>query len=94
MTTILTAKIFDAENNDITDVFKDSKCIWDFKLDNTILNKKKLIVVDKDYSLKEGNKFKCKFKFEGDEQYLGHNIIVICQIEDMFSETSLDVIAL
>lgn len=91
---VLTAKIYDADNNDITDMYKDSECIWDFKLENTDLVRKKLIVIDKDYSLKENNKFKCKFKFDGDEQYIQHNIIVTCQIDDMITDVSLDVTTL
>lgn len=92
---IITAKIYDAYNNDVTNMFKDSECIWNFKLDdNMAIERKKIIVVDEDYSLKEGNKFKCKFKFDVDEQYLGHVITVTCNIEDMFANVQLNVIAL
>lgn len=93
-TKILTAKIYDANNNDITDMYKDSECIWNFKLENVDLNRKKLIVIDEDYKLKEGNKFKCKFKFDGDEQYLQHNITVTCQIDDLIANVKLDVTTL
>ena len=91
---VLTAKIYDAENNDVTDMYKDSECAWNFKLEDMNLNRKKLIVVDEDYSLKEDNKFKCKFRFDGDEQYLGHNITVVCKIDDMIAEVLLDVVSL
>lgn len=91
---VLTAKIYDSEDNDITDIYKDSKCVWDFNLENVNLVRKKLVVIDEDYSLKEGNKFKCKFKFDGDEQYLRHNIIVTCQIDDMIANVPLDVVTL
>ena len=86
---IITAKIYDAQNNDITNVFKDSECIWNFKLENENLERKKLIVVDEEYGLKEGNKFKCKFKFDGDEKYLSQNITVTCQIDNMTAEVFL-----
>lgn len=88
---VLTAKIYDSEDNDITDMYKDSECIWDFKLENTDLVRKKLIVIDEDYSLKEGNKFKCKFKFDGDEKHLNQNIFVTCKIDDMTAKIPLDV---
>ena len=91
---VLTVKIYDEEKNDITEMYKDSECIWDFGLENSVFDKKKLIIVDDDYSLKEGNKFKCKFRFDGDEKYLENNIIVTCRIEDMFAEVLLDIIAL
>ena len=75
-------------------MFKDSKCIWDFKLEDTNLVRKKLIIIDEEYRLKDGNEFKCKFMFDGDEQYLQHNIIATCQIEDMYASIELDVVAL
>ena len=91
---ILTAKVYDAENNDVTNMFKDSKCIWDFKIDEANLIRKKLVVVDENYSLKEDNKFKCKFKFDGDEQYLSHKITASCQIDNLTANVSLDVLNL
>ena len=91
---VLTAKIYDAENNDMTEMFKDSNCSWNFSLNDVDLNRRKLIVIDNDYSLKESNKFKCKFKFDGDEQYIGNNIVIGCQIDNMNASISLDVITL
>lgn len=91
---ILTAKIYDATGRDVTSVFKDSECIWNFKLDDMEINRKKLIVIDNDYSLKEGNEFKCKFMFDGDEQYLDHKIAATCQIDELTTEVLLDVITL
>lgn len=93
---ILTARIYDAEDNDITDTdaFRDSICTWDFELENVKLMRQKLIIVDESYPLKEGNRFKCKFKFDGDEAYLDHNITVTCKIDDMFTRVLLDVTTL
>ena len=91
---VLTAKIYDAENNDITNEYLDSECIWDIELIHIENVQDELIVVDEKYSLKDGNKFKYKFKFNGDEQYLGKNIKVICKIDNISAEASLDIIAL
>ena len=91
---VLTAKIYDDENKDVTDMYQKSTCVWNFKLADTDLIRKKLIIVDTDYSLKEENKFKCKFKFDGDERYLQNNITVTCQIDDMNAEILLDVVTL
>ena len=93
---VLTAKIYDAEDNDITDTiaFKDSVCTWDFELEDAKLTRQKMIVVDEDYPLKDENRFKCKFLFNGDESYLDHNIIVTCKIDDMVTTVLLDVTAL
>lgn len=91
---VLTAKIYDAEDVDITDMFKGSECIWTFKMDDKNLSSEDLIVVDESYGLKEGNEFKSKFKFNGDEQYLRNNIIVTCQIDDLSANVTLDIVAL
>jgi hypothetical protein len=91
---VLSVKIYDADNKDITNEYSKSECVWNFRLENAEEIQDKLIVVDKDYSLKDGNEFKCKFKFNGDEKYLGHNINVGCKIENMSAEISLDIIAL
>ena len=94
MSKVLTAKIYDADNNDVSDMFKNSQCVWDFKLDDITLNRKELFIIDNNYSLKKENKFKCKFMFDGDEKYLEHNITVMCQIEDMLANIQLDIVAL
>lgn len=91
---VLTAKIYDAENNDITKIYSGYECIWNINLEQSEDIQEQLIVVDECYSLKDGNEFKCKFKFNGDEQYLGNNINVTCQIDNMSTEVSLDIVAL
>ena len=90
---VLTAKIYDDDGNDITDMYKDSECIWDFEM-SLVRALNRLIVVDEEYSQKDGNKFKCKFKFNGDEQYLGHVIKVICRIANLESDVLLDIVPL
>ena len=91
---VLTAKIYDAENNDVTNEYVDFECIWSCELAEEKTEQEELIIIDEKYSLKDGNKFKCKFKFDGDEQYLGQNINVTCKIDDMSTTVSLDIIAL
>ena len=91
---VLTAKIYDAENNDVTSEYLNSECIWNFEIVKAESVQDELIVVDEKYSLKDGNKFKYKFKFNGDEQYLGQNINVTCKIDDMSTNVLLDIIAL
>ncbi len=91
---VLTAKIFDAEENDVTSDYSTSECVWSFELVKVREIQEELIVVDDDYSSKDGNKFKCKFKFNGDEKYIGHNINATCMIDNMSTEISLDIVAL
>lgn len=91
---VLNAKIYDSEKNDITNEYLNSDFIWNAELIQTEVQGEELISVDKDYCFKEGNKFKYKFKFNGDEQYLGKNINVTCTVENMSTNVLLDIIAL
>lgn len=91
---VLTVKIYDFENNDITDMYRGSNFAWSFELMQTKILQEELIVIDEEYSKKEGNEFKCKFKFNGDEQYLGCNIKAICQVDDMIADVLLDIVPL
>ena len=102
---VLTAKVYDSENNDITDLYKNSKCDWSFEL---VSSRSNLIEIERSWldeykeEYIECNKvkyrikyrFKCKFKFNGDEQYLGYNIKASCTIDDMTSNVLLDIVPL
>lgn len=89
---VLAIKIYDIEKNDITNEYSGAECIWEFDLEQN--QQTNLIVVDNEYSSKENNEFKCKFKFIGDEQYIGNNINVSCTVNGMSANTSLNIIAL
>lgn len=98
---VLYAKIYDAEDNDITELFIDSECDWNVDIvdvktlkDSLITNFDSYLDVYKDVYGNKKYRFKCKFKFDGDEQYINNNIIVTCKIEELSSEVSLDIIAL
>ena len=104
---VLTAKIYDGNNVEITKECLDFDCEWSFELWKKDENKKYtvidetpvqngLIQIDEEYS-KE--KFKCKFKFIGDEQYIVDYVInVTCKIGDetnnMSSNILLDIVSL
>ena len=88
---VLTAKIYDAYDNEIIDRYPSIKCIWNFNIND---GDNKLIVVDDEYGSKPGNEFKCKFKFNGDEKYIDKNIYVTCQFDEMIADAQLDIIAL
>ena len=90
---VLNVKVYDLNNNDVTNEYSDYECIWNVEMDN-LEDINYLIVVDDDYSLKEENKFKYKFKFNGNERYLNNNINVTCKIDNMSTTISLDIIAL
>ena len=86
---VLSARIYDANDKDVTEEFYNSEYIWTL---NGVPDE--LIVFDNDYSLKDGNRFKCKFKFDGDESYIDNNIEVTCTIGNMTAKVALDIIAL
>jgi uncharacterized protein YpmS len=98
---VLYAKIYDAEDNDITEMYVDSEYNWNFDIVQTKSLQEQLITniesyletYEDDY----GNlkyRFKCKFKFIGDERYIDYNILATCKIENLSSDVSLDIIAL
>lgn len=88
---VLTFKVYDANNQDVTNKYSGFLCSWKFNLTGEDNN---LIIQDEDYSLKDGNEFKCKFKFAGNEKYIGKNIIVICSIGEISSSITLNITAL
>lgn len=91
---ILTAKIYDAQENDVTSIFETSDCKWNFNFDSNTSEMNDLIDVDSNYSTKDGNKFKVKFVFTGDEQYINNTISVECKIGNLIDKVSLDIAAL
>lgn len=90
---VLTAIVYDSENNDISSLYSGSTCMWTFEIDGrTDMNS--LITVDNNYSLKDGNNLKCKFKFNGDEDYINHVIKAVCTIDNLTTQISLDIVHL
>lgn len=91
---ILEAKILDGNNTDITSECKDIECKWDIKIegDKTGISTVPLLSFDDDYM--NNNKFKCKFKFLGDESYLTKNLTVKCTVGELESNITLDISAL
>ncbi len=91
---VLNVKIYNAVNEDVTYEYINSECNWTFELNDEEMNQEDLIIVDEEYSLKDGNKFKCKFKFNGDEKYLNYSINVTCKIENLSANFKLAIVAL
>ena len=92
-----------ADNIDITDVFGDVKCEWNYKildynfkevLDESLMSDVSSILdkyQDRDI---ERCRFKNKFKFNGDEQYINYRIKVTCKLKDMSTTALLDIVPL
>lgn len=89
---VLTARIYDSENNDISDTYSNSTYTWNFEILNSNHDVNELITIDNNYCNK--NKNKCKFKFNGDETYIDKNIKVLCSVEGMEGQALLDIVHL
>lgn len=93
---VLFAKVYDGNNEDVTESFIDFEYKWNFNYKNEELITDKQHSIDKyrDENGKLRYRFKCKFKFIGDELCLNDNINVTCDIEDLSSNILLDIVAL
>lgn len=88
---VITARMYDANNKDVTEEFKNENCSWSIEMTNKKL-REVLFVIDKDYS--KENPFKFKFRFVGDEKYLGENVRVVCTLGKYTEEILLDIVTL
>ncbi len=92
---VLFAKVYDAENNDVTKMYTSSECVWNFNYDkNDLIINRESLLDEYDDNGKTKYRFKCKFKFIGDEYCLNDNINVTCKLEDLSSDILLDIVAL
>lgn len=88
---VITARMYDANNKDVTEEFKNENCSWNIEMTNKQL-REVLFVIDKNYS--KENPFKFKFRFVGDEKYLGENVRVVCTLGKYTEEILLDIVTL
>ena len=89
---VVYAKVIDYNGKDITDDFDSSKLNWDFSFKNNKLDINDFIVVDVGYTSKdEKNKYKCKFKFKGDESCLNEIITVTAKLDNLVASVDLDI---
>lgn len=100
-TKVLYAKIYDGQNNDVTELYKNDECIWslqgvDFLDDENELITNREFTLDEYFDVNNNLKyrFKCKFKFTGDEYYLEDRIHATCHVDDLSANIYLDIIAL
>lgn len=93
---VLTAKVYDGANNDVTDLYKKCDCNWNFGgVDENLITDKKFWLDEyRDENEDIKYRFKCKFKFIGDEFSLNERINVTCELEDLSSNILLDIVAL
>ena len=90
---IVYAKILDKDSNDVTNSYNSDDLVWSFSFKDNKFAENTLISIDKSYGLKEGNEYKLKFKFLGDEAYLNERITVKLSINDLSASADLDIVS-
>lgn len=90
---VVYAKILDSDGNDVTNNYDSSLLEWNFSFKDDEFAEDNLIVVDEAYNLKDGNQYKCKFKFKGDETYLNERITVTLKINELSANADLDIVS-
>lgn len=98
---VLYAKVYDGQNNDITELYKNDQYTWNLQgidfseKENELITEQEFTVDEyRDENDKLKYRFKCKFKFIGNELYLEDRINVTCQVDDLSANILLDIIAL
>jgi hypothetical protein len=90
---VVYAKILDKDGNDVTNNYDSSLLEWSFSLKDDEFVEDGLIVIDEAYSFKDGNQYKCKFKFKGDEVYLNERITVTLKVNELSASADLDIVS-
>ena len=90
---IVYAKILDKDGNDVTNNYNSDDLRWSIFIKDNECIEDSLISIDKAYSLNEGNEYKIKFKFLGDETYLNERITVKLAINDLSASADLDTVS-
>lgn len=90
---IVYAKILDKDGNDVTNNYNSNDLVWSFSFKDNECAEDILFDIDKTYSLKDENEYKCKFKFLGDETYLNERITVKLTINGLSAYADLDIVS-
>lgn len=90
---VVYAKILDKDGNDVTNNYDGSQLEWSFKIKDDEFAEDSLIEIDETYRYKEGNQYKCKFKFNGDEDYVDKRIIAEVKIKNLSANAELSITA-
>lgn len=90
---VVYAKILDNDGSDVTNNYNSDDFIWSFTFKDNDCAEDNLITIDEAYSLKDGNEYKCKFKFKGDETYLNERITVKLKVKDLSANADLDIVS-
>lgn len=90
---VVYAKILNQDGNDVTNNYSGEDLIWSFKLKDSDEDITSLILEDSTYNEANKDKYKCKFKFLGDEIYLNKIITVKLTINELSATADLDIVS-
>ena len=90
---VVYAKILDKDGNDVTNNYNSDDLVWSFSFKDNESAEDTLFSIDQAYGVKEGNEYKCKFKFLGDEAYLNERITVKLTINGLSASADLDIVS-
>lgn len=90
---VVYAKILDKDGNDVTSNYNSDDLVWSFSFKDNESAEDTLFSIDQAYGIKEGNEYKCKFKFLGDEAYLNERITVKLTINELSASADLDIVS-
>lgn len=90
---IIYAKITDSNGNDVTRNYDGLSLQWKVTFQDETIDQLGLIEVDEEYRQKSGNKYKCKFKFNGNEDYINQKIIATVTLNNLSANADLTITA-
>lgn len=85
--------ILDSNGNDVTNTYDGSQLEWSFEIKDSEFTEDGLIEIDETYRYKDGNQYKCKFKFNGDEDYINQRISAFVKIGNLAASADLNITA-
>lgn len=85
--------ILDSNGNDVTNTYDGSQLEWSFEIKDSEFTEDGLIEIDETYRYKDGNQYKCKFKFNGDEDYINQRIKAFVKIGNLAASADLNITA-
>ena len=90
---VVYAKLLDQEGNDVTSNYDGSQLEWSFEIKDEVYTEEGLISIDESYRYKDGNQYKCKFKFNGDEAYINKRITAKVKLGNLSASADLNITA-
>ena len=89
---VVYAKIVDSNGNDVTNNYDGFSLRWTFTHEDGS-DTFGLIAKDDNYRYQDGNQYKCKFKFNGDESYINQKIIANVTLNNLSASADLTITA-